>query len=182
MAVQFSQKVSFFRAVTVPTLTSTVFKARESNFTSQFDHFSILDSLQRGPHYSVDIGRCVYTSYFYDNATNEHVFTVEQGCRFFLKLNLSANPPPTSDDVILDRIGQTLQGVPHNSIRFQIDSVDIQMVTIQHDGSYILRSSTSAGEASIQFRIQVQGTYCHTVKQVVFIRVKISLNFTSSFR
>ena len=103
----------------------------------------------------MDIGRCVYTSYYYDNSTNEHVFTVEQGRPFFLKLNLSANPPPSN--VNLYEKGQKLQSVAGGTINLQTDSVGIQTATKSHEGSYTIKSSTIAGEGSLRFRIQVEG-------------------------
>lgn len=40
------------------------------------------------PVYSIDLDSSIYTSYEYKH--NEHVFKVEQGTQFYLKLNLKA--------------------------------------------------------------------------------------------
>ena len=105
----------------------------------------------------MDIGKCVYTSHYYDHTTNEHVFTVEQGRPFFLKLNLSANPPPSNANVSLYADGRKLPRVAGGTINLQPDSVGIQRATKSDEGSYTIKSSTTAGEGSLRFRIQVEG-------------------------
>ena len=54
-------------------------------------------------------------------------------------------------------MGQMAEAVPRDTlmINYDIDSVNIPVVTKQHGDSYILKSSSS--DASLWFRLQVEG-------------------------
>ena len=146
--------------------------------TPQFHLFFFLDYFQQRPEYSVDLNNSVYTSQYYDTTTNEYVFVVEQGRQFFLKLNLSANPPPSNANVNLYENGQKLQSGPGGTINLQTDSVGIRTTTKSHEGSYTIESSTIAGEGSLRFRIQVQGiiTVLYNQRAMIIIFAAIITN------
>ena len=115
-----------------------------------YDHFVHID--QR-PVYRIDFDNSKYSSYKYSN--NEHVFTVEQGTQFNLRLHLTANPMPTYDTLY-----RNSQEVPESSngvIYTGVDYMRIDSVTPSQSGYYRLSSSNFMGEGSISFRLNVEG-------------------------
>ena len=105
--------------------------------------------------YSIDFDNSVYTSY--EHKHNEHIFTVEQGTQFYLKLNLTANPWPTDNDLYQN--GHLLQYSPQGTIYSGVDNMRIRSVNQSHAGKYKLSSTNHAGEGHISFRLKVKGTY-----------------------
>lgn len=79
-----------------------------------------------------------------------------------MKLNLSANPRPSDADVILYKNGHELHRVPGGTINLHPDSVGIQRVDKPYEGTYTIKSSTTAGEGQLKFRLQVAGNYSIT--------------------
>ena len=107
------------------------------------------DSFQQGQHYSVDTVNSEYTSY---KVTNDvHIFNVEQGRRFFLKLNGNAGSGTTD----LYKDGQKLTSSRSGTIDVNSDSVEIQIVSPGHEGNYRIRSSNGA---ELTYRLKVTGT------------------------
>ena len=98
--------------------------------------------------YSVDIDNSVYTTY--DIINGIYVFTVEQSRRFFLKL--SGNVGFGIPDIYQN--GQKLTPSPFGTINVTSNSVDIQSVNRQHEGTYAIRSSNGA---QLTFRLKVIG-------------------------
>lgn len=98
--------------------------------------------------YSVDIGNSVYASY--EVIDGVYVFTVEQGRRFFLKLN--GNVGLGTPDVYLN--GHKLIPSPYGTIMVSSNSVEIQSVNTGHEGTYRIRSSNGA---ELTFRLVVTG-------------------------
>ena len=68
------------------------------------------------------------------------MFNVEQGRRFFLKLNGNAG----SGEPDLYKNGQMLQSSPSGTIRVTSNSVGIQSVNNGHEGNYRIQSSNGA--------------------------------------
>ena len=99
------------------------------------------------------IASSIPTMYTYES--NQHVFTVEQGTHFYLKLNLSANPWPTSCD--LYKNGIILQRSPFGNINLNVDSVNIQSVQNTDNGNYTISCSNSMGEGRFPFQLKVVG-------------------------
>ena len=97
-----------------------------------------------------------YTSYALEN--NQHVFTVEQGTRFYLKLNLSANPWPTSSNLYKNGIAlQRASWGGQGTINLTADSVNIQSVQNTDAADYTISCSNSMGEGRFSFRLRVEG-------------------------
>ncbi len=112
------------------------------------------------PHYYVDTDNCLYKSYTYDHKAKEHVFTTQLGSHFHLKLEISGNPSG-SKKCSLQKLGpEKLQGVALASLKYDVDLVDILIVSKQHEDSYIIKAFSSDGEATLQFRIIVEGIHC----------------------
>ena len=115
----------------------------------------------RRPEYTgVDTESSKYASHKYEN--NQLVFTVEQGTQFYLKLNLKANPWPTSYSLSKD--GNQLQLLPARgggggpgTIYVNVDSFNIQSVQNDDAGTYTLSCSNRVGNASFSFRLRVEG-------------------------
>ena len=105
------------------------------------------------PVYNIDFNNSVYTHYVVQN--DQHVFIVEQGARFVLKLTLSANPMPTSSN--LYKNGQLLHRSPLGTIYLSLDTVSIQTVQNSHDGNYMITCSNIMGEGRLSFQIRVVG-------------------------
>ena len=122
--------------------------------TLQFMLSFSIRTVQR-PVYRIDFGNSEYTSYRCVN--NEHVFTVEQGTRFYLKLHLTANPMPTN--IKLYGNGEELQRSPTGTIYADVDYFRIDRVDQSYPGSYRLSSRNFMGEGSISFVLKVQGKH-----------------------
>ena len=120
-----------------------------SSFHTSFLFFS--DVVSPYPQYSFDKDNCVYKTYTQDEETGEHIFTIQHGDRFLLKLDFSDYPRDSPQyRVFLYREGETpLHGVSRNAFYWDVDTVDIQIVTKQHESSYVLRCKSSiVGEAT----------------------------------
>ena len=117
------------------------------------EYFFIYSRTDQRPVYEIDFANSKYTSHSYTN--NEHVFTVEQGTRFYLKLHLTANPMPTSATIYKN--GQELPSSPWGTIYLCVNSVRIDSVTQGHAGRYRISSRNVMGEGSISFKLNVQG-------------------------
>ena len=129
----------------------------------------------------MDIDNCVCKSHCYVFEVNEHFFQVKRGNRFYLKLDLYGIPGPLSPDykVTLSRDkSRKLQGVASTALIYDIDSVDVQIATQQHEDSYVITALTSAGEASLRFTLQVEGTYTNRIARN-FHQEKIFNNFVT---
>ena len=101
--------------------------------------------------------KCLCKSYTYDREAKEHVFTAEQGSHFHLKLDISGNPSG-SQKCSLQKLGEEkLQGVARAAFKYDVDLVDIQIVSKQHEDSYIIKAFSKDGEATLQFRLIVEG-------------------------
>ena len=113
------------------------------------------DFTQRRPTYTIDLERSKYLTYDYDYWKNQYTFTVEQGCRFYLQLNLTASPFPTRADLYKDE--QIVQSTAMGTIFVGVDRMGIQSVDSQaYAGSYMIRSSNDAGYGEISFQLKVQ--------------------------
>ena len=106
--------------------------------------------------YSIDFNNSQHGPYQCVN--KECVFTVEQGSRFYLKLNLRANPMPTT--VTAFQNGQELVPDPLGTIYVGVDYMRINSVTQSHTGLYQMSTRNIMGEGSITFRLNVQGKSC----------------------
>ena len=118
------------------------------------DDLKLLFSL--GPVYNgIDTTASQYAKY--DIQINTHVFTVEQGTRFYLKLYLSGNPPPTNPN--LSKNGVVLQSSPwgRGTIQLRVDSIDIQSVQASDAADYIISCSNILGQGNFSFRLNVVG-------------------------
>ena len=98
----------------------------------------------------------MYTSY--DVINGIYVFTVEQSGRFFLKLN--GNVGSGTPD--LYKNGQKLPFSPFGTISVASNSVGIQSVTPEHEGTYTIRSSNGD---ELTFRLKVIGMELYLVPQ-----------------
>ena len=110
--------------------------------------------------------QCICKSYAYIDEVDEHYFVAEQGNRFYLKLDVTGDPPNPPDNykVVLHKLENTrLTGVTKNSLKCDYDSVDIQIVTKQHEDTYTLIYTNSYGEASLRFRLMVDGMYMYVL-------------------
>lgn len=93
----------------------------------------------------------------HDVKNNQHVFTVEPGNRFYLKLDLTANPWPKNDN--LSKNGSVLQRVQWagpGTINLGVDSVNIQTAQFSDAGNYVISCSNLMGEARFPFRLKVE--------------------------
>ena len=90
---------------------------------------------QQEEEYSVDVAYSVYTSHEIKN--NVHVFEVEQGTQFFLKLN--GNPRAGEPD--LYKNGREVLSSPNGTINVRSHSMGIQSVTPRHEGTYKMESN-----------------------------------------
>ena len=86
---------------------------------------------------------------------NQHVFLVEQGTRFVLKLTLTANPMPASSN--LYKNGQLLYSSPQGTIYLSLDTVSIQTAQYTHGGNYTITCSNYLGEGRLSFQLRVVG-------------------------
>lgn len=123
---------------------------------------SHLDARPGCPYYGVDIDKCVCKAHSYVSELNEHYFRVERGNRFYMKLELYDLPGPLSPDdkaTLTRKRSEDLQGVAGTALIYNIDSVDIQIATQQHQDSYRLTASTSAGEATLRFTLYIERTF-----------------------
>lgn len=111
------------------------------------------EQYQRPVYTGIDFGSSIYTDYAFEN--NQHVFTVEQGTRFYLKLNLTANPPPKNDS--LSKNGTILQRSPWGNINLGVNSANIQSVQYTDTANYTISCSNSMGAGSFFFRLNVVG-------------------------
>ena len=106
------------------------------------------------PQYTIDFDRSQYQTKECD-WKGQHIFTVEQGRRFYLQLNLTAYPLPTRAD--LYKNGQIVQSTPMGTIFVGVDRMGIQSVDRQaYAGTYTIRSSNDAGYGEISFQLKVQ--------------------------
>ena len=131
------------------------------------------------PVYSIDFSNSIYTSYAFEN--NQHVFTVEQGTRFYLKLNLSANPIPKSSD--LAENGNQLQRAPWGRIYLGMDSVNIQSVQYTDAANYSISCSNFMGEGRFTFRLNIVGkayNFIYTYPKPNLSQMMSSRQFASS--
>ena len=105
----------------------------------------------------VDRGASKFISHTVEN--NQDVFTVEQGTRFYLKLNLSANPVPNSRN--LSENGRALSpavpGLAQHVINLNNDSINIQSVQATDAANYTISCSNSMGKGEFSFRLKVVG-------------------------
>ena len=106
----------------------------------------------------------MYKSYRYDEKSGKHVFTVQHGCRFFLKLDFSDYPRERlTYEVFLNvEEDQILYGVSLHGFKYDVDVVDIQIVTKRHENSYILQCKNNhiaVMQAKFRFKLIVEGTY-----------------------
>jgi hypothetical protein len=113
------------------------------------------------PQYTLNKGGCVYQSYSYDKKKGGHVFRVLHGHRFFLKLDFCDYPRESIEydvDLYAEKDNQ-MQGVSKNAFKYDVDMIDIQIATKQHENFYILvcRSNVAIEEARFQFRLIVEG-------------------------
>ena len=111
-----------------------------------------LDYFQQAKRYSVDIANSVYTSHNIINGI--HVFDVEQGQRFFLKLNDSVG----SGVPDLYKNGQKLMSSPSGTINVRSNSVGIESTMARDDGTY---KSQSSNGAELTYRLNVTGMQVH---------------------
>ena len=86
---------------------------------------------------------------------------MQHGCRFFLKLDFSDYPRDCIKYEV-DLFGEEdtmLRGVSRNVFKWDVDMVDIQIVTKQHENTYLLqcRSNVAVMEASFPFKLIVEG-------------------------
>ena len=92
-----------------------------------------------------------------DYNKDEYIFTVEQGCRFYLQLNLTASPFPTRAD--LYKNGQLVESTRNGTIFVGLDRVGIQSVDRKaYAGNYKIVCSNDAGHGEYSFQLNVQGT------------------------
>ena len=90
--------------------------------------FSLTDSVVSPyPQYSLEIDKCVYKTYRYDEEREEHVFTVEQGGRFLLKLELSDYPRDSIQyrHALSCKDDTMLCGVSCSAFAYDVNMVDI---------------------------------------------------------
>ena len=113
--------------------------------------------LQR-PVYSINSMNSVYQSYEYTN--HQHVFTCEHETRFFLKLNITAHPMPTTFD--LYRNGVLLQRSPSGTIDLGVDYIEFKRVCQSDDGNYTITASNSLGQGCFSFRLRGRIMLCFT--------------------
>lgn len=125
--------------------------------------FSLTDNVVSPyPQYSLEIDKCVYKTYRYDEERDEHVFTVEQGGRFLLKLELSDYPRDSTKylHALSCKDDTMLCGVSCSAFAYDLNMVDIQIVTKKHDNTYMMKckSNVAVVTASFRFRLIVEGT------------------------
>lgn len=101
----------------------------------------------------------MYSSY--KRKHNEHIFTVEQGTQFYLKLNLNAYPMPADDSEDLYKNDHLVQYSPQGTIECGLDYMRIQRVDHSHAGRYKIVSKNIAGKGQITFRLKVKCKYTH---------------------
>lgn len=117
---------------------------------------STLGFTERRPQYTIDLNHSTCSFHSVDRRKNEYTFTVEQGCRFYLQLNLTASPFPTRADLYKD--GKLVESTRNGTIFVGIDRIGIQSVDRQaYAGSYRIVSSNDAGHGEITFNLRVQG-------------------------
>ena len=123
----------------------------------------LLGRYQKPVYTGID-GSSEYTSYAFEN--NQHVFTVEQGTRFYLKLKLSANPWPSSNN--LSKNGTVLQSSPWGNITLDVDSITIPSVQSSDAANYTISCSNSMGVERYSFRLKVVGKTTFTPYYIFF--------------
>jgi hypothetical protein len=111
------------------------------------------------PKYGIDLARSRYSSY--ERKHNEHIFTVEQGTQFYLKLNLTANPMPVDDSEDLYQNDDLLQYSPQGTVESGLDFMRIRTVNHSHAGKYKIVSKNIAGKGQITFHLKVKCKYTH---------------------
>lgn len=123
-------------------------------------HYCAIDNIfsdfpQRRPYYTIDLGQSQFLGKSYDCKNSQYTFTVEQGCRFYLQLNLTASPFPTRADLFKN--GQIVESTRMGTIFVGIDRMGIQSVDRKaYEGTYTIRSSNDAGSGEISFQLKVQ--------------------------
>ena len=128
--------------------------------------FFSLGRYQKPEYTGVDRGASEFISYAFEN--NQHVFTVEQGTRFYLKLNLSANPPPNNPNLYENGIPLPPAAPGQRIINITNDSINIQRVQAADDANYTITCSNSMGKGQFSFRLKVVG-------KVLFLSVSAHL-------
>ena len=113
---------------------------------------SFCTNADKRPAYDINFKKSKYSSYKYIN--DEHVFTVEQGTPFYLKLNLTANPMPKTDKSY--RNGQELSYSPTGQIYIGMDYMRIDSVIPSQAGCYTISSSNFMGGGSLTFQLKVK--------------------------
>jgi hypothetical protein len=103
----------------------------------------------------VNSGASKYAHYAFENG--QHVFTVGQGTPFYLKLNLSANPPPNSSNLSNNGIPLPHAAPGQRAINIGTDSVSIQSVQSTDAANYTISCSNLMGEGQFSFRLKVVG-------------------------
>lgn len=83
------------------------------------------------------------------------MFTAEVGTRFYLKLNLSANPWPTTSN--LYKNGVAMQSVPWGTTTLNVDSVNIPNVQSTDTAYYKITCSNLFGEGQFYFQLNAVG-------------------------
>ena len=92
------------------------------------------------------------TNAHYTNARGQYVFTAEQSGRFYLELNLTANPPAINCN--LTKNGITL---PYGNTILTPNSVEIQNVQNSDSANYVISCSNLMGSVQFPFRLNVIG-------------------------
>ena len=106
-----------------------------------------------GPKYSIDLSSSEFTSQTYDLSKGQHSFNVEQGTRFYLKLNQNTYQRLSDNDVELYRDHQHLPQSPNGTIALRGDSIGIPSVDKRYEGEYTIKASNGAHLLSFQLNV-----------------------------
>ena len=144
---------------------STVYSSKQKLLDHNRVDFSLFISdvgISPYPQYTLNKEKSMYKSHRYDEKLGKHIFTVQHGCRFFLKLDFSDYPREyLTYEVLLGAEEDTmLRGVSRNGFKYDVDMVDIQIVTKQHENSYTLlckNNHIAVMEAKFRFKLIVEG-------------------------
>ena len=90
---------------------------------------------------------------------NEHIFTVEQGAEFHLKLILNAYPMPADDSKDLYKNDHRIQIQHSRTMEWGLDYMRIVTVDRSHAGKYTIVSENIAGKGKIIFQLKVKRKY-----------------------
>ena len=117
--------------------------------------FTFYPYIDQRPVYCIDFDNSKYSSYKCRN--NEHVFTVEQGTQFYLKLHLTANPMPTYETLYYN--DEEVPYTPDGTIYTGVDYMRIDSVIQSDAGPYKISTRNWMGEGSMSFRLDIQGKF-----------------------